>query len=225
MFLAGTPLSLLGPAILATMFWAAALLSASFVSILPAGAIEWKWFFLPLTVICVPLLYRKEQRTRGFYLSEVLRDTLPARPTGAPFIPGPAQAITATASVAANPRLASAGFVELFLAGPRLVLSAWQQVRLASGLHAVDRYRAAEVLYSLCKRNSGVDTLKLLRPEEYIAGFQPVLAYLTFHRWIGIGRNWEHVWVYSSERKVLGEVAKRGDPRFAANKKRGPQGP
>lgn len=220
MYLAGAPLSLAGPAILATMFWAAALLSASFISVLPATAVEWKWFFIPLTLICVPLLYRKEQRTRGFYLSEVLRDTLPGKPTGAPLIPGPMQAVTETAAVAANPRFASAGLVELFLVGPRLVLSAWQQVRLAAGLHQVDRMRAAEVLYSLCKRNSGIDTLKLLRPGEHLGGFQPVLAYLTFHRWVGVGNKWEHVWLYSSERKTLLSLTKHGDPKFAAGKQK-----
>ena len=71
----------------------------------------------------------------------------------------------------ANPRAVSFGLVEIFLAGPRLVVGGIRQRRTDRNFADVDRERAAEIVTLLLERGGGVHPRELLRRgEELQAG-------------------------------------------------------
>lgn len=211
MILFGVPLSFVGPFVLATVFWfaghAAGYCSWSRVWV------HWSWLFLALVIVVVPLLYRLEIRTTGGYLTEAMQDTKPHRPMGAAFLPGPAAQVGALVAVAANPRAVSAGVVEVFLFGPRLVVGAFIQFRAARHLKQAEVGRAASILAVLLGRDQGVETSRLLRRDEQLEDLLPTLAYLVFHRWVGVRSGWQQVYLYSMSREALRGVESESPPR------------
>ncbi|HUU85458.1 MAG TPA: hypothetical protein VM243_18315 [Phycisphaerae bacterium] len=201
MVLFGLPLSLVGPFVLATIFW----LAGRALGLLSWDRFwgQWMWLFLALVSIVIPLLYRLELRTAGGYLSEAAKDFNPHGPTGAPFLPGSAAYVGAVAAVVANPRAVSAGIVEVFLFGPRLVVGACQQIRAARHLKQANVELAAAILAVLLARDTGIDTHRFLKTGQKLEHLLPTLAYLTFHRWIGVRDDWQQVYVYSASRETL----------------------
>ncbi len=197
----GVPLSLLGPVVLATMFWLALRLTPD---LFPAAfQIQWFGILIVLTIVMVPLLYRLELQTRGDYLSTVMRETEVHGVRGFAFMPGPAREIVALGAVAVNPRATASLFVELFLFGPHIVVGELRQRKLAQRVRLVERSRAAGIVLLLLRRGTGVETASLVSATEDLDDIMPTLAYLAFHQWIGVGDNWQRIWLYSEAKRLL----------------------
>ncbi|HWE93385.1 MAG TPA: hypothetical protein VG269_05370, partial [Tepidisphaeraceae bacterium] len=136
MVLLGLPASLLGPSVVATLFWLACL---------PWGYwFPWTEFFAAAAVVILPALYLLEIRTSGNYLSERIDDMTPLPPIALGiFTLGEFGAI---AALATNPRTTSTLATELFLFGPRLVVEAVRQLRLRLYARGADLKRGASIL-------------------------------------------------------------------------------
>jgi hypothetical protein len=201
MILFGIPLSFLGPFILATIFSVAAARLGAWFNDLPQ--VSWTVTFCVLAIIMVPLLFRLEIRSGGEYLNEALRSGSTEVRPGRALIGGPAAVVGAGAALAANPRRASAWVVDGFLMGQRMVVSAIRQIRPARRLRNTDLGRAAGLLAALKQRSEGVNTSHLLGKTETLDDLLPVLAYLTFHGWIGVRDEWDYVWLWSEARDTL----------------------
>ncbi len=196
----GFPVSLLGPVVIATMFWLAFVFWWG--SDRPDTNVSWIGLFVWMTIVCLPLLYHLEMRTRGRYLASVLDETDVSAQRGAMFRYGMGRELFAMGAIAANRRATSSLFVEWFLVGPRLVLGGLRRLKLARAVGGVDRSSVARITRSLLKRDSGIAVADL---EDQHADLVPLLAYLTFHGWTGIGGSWERVWLYSESRQELAE--------------------
>jgi hypothetical protein len=199
----GPPLTLTGPLILATIFWFACVR-------LIGWHVPWLWLFLALTVVMVPLLLRLEVRTAGRYLGEVLDGFNEYGPRMHALrvycYPGLAAATGATASVFANPRATSAGLVEVFLTGPRLMLSGWRGFQAEKQLASVDRFRAGNVIVLLLTSDRALKMEALLSPGEELNDLLPTLAYLAVRGWIGLGERMTKVWLDSTARDGLQRI-------------------
>jgi hypothetical protein len=197
----GVPLSLLGPLVLATVFWLALkLASRSFPA---ASGIQWVSLVVVLTIVMVPLLYRLELRTRGDYMSAVMQNSEVRGVRPFALIPGPAREVVALGSVVANPRAIASVFVEVFLLGPHIAVGGFEQRKLARQTRLADHSRAARVLVLLMQREAGVDTVDLIGDTEELDEIMPTLAYLTFHQWIGVRADRNRVWLWSEARRIL----------------------
>ncbi len=194
--LAGIPLTLIPPAILATIF------------VVAGGGIlgvylPWAWLFAALTVVVVPLLLRTEIRMGERYLSDAVAGSDPAitLTTRLPFYAGLGG--LALGPALANPRGFAAGVVEIFLIGPRLLVGALRQWRFRRRLDRIDGARAAELLATLPARNEGLPLAAVPRPGEQLNDLLPLLAWLAFHGWIGMGEKIDRVYLYSESRAAL----------------------
>ncbi len=205
MILFGLPLSLLSPLLLATIFWFAAwqIFGETWAD---STWGQWTTMFWLSVLVVVPLLYHLEIRTGGRYLSETMRDTEVHEVKGAMLVPGAARTAVAVAAIAANPRASSAGVVEVFLFGPRLVVDAVRQIRATRSVRGADRERAASMVLALLSRTEGVATTRLVRKGEKLDDLVPTLAYLVLYRWGGVRDEWRHVWLTSEARRALGWV-------------------
>ena len=188
MFVFGIPLSLVGPFVISVIFW---------LAYLPWGHAPWEWFFWGAFVLVIPSLYRLEARSEGNYLSQAAAD----------FKPGPRSIVTfgsvgMLAAALSNPRPFVAGIVDIFLLGPRLVIGAWQQVRIRILSRGVDRARCAQVLRSLAT-SGGVSPDSLLQPGESQEQLARTLTYLLFFECIGVAHDGSKVWLLSQARKAL----------------------
>ncbi|NOT00924.1 MAG: hypothetical protein HOP29_09870 [Phycisphaerales bacterium] len=199
MLILGVPLSLLGPFVLACIFWLAVWQLA------PHWNASWLVMFAALCVIVIPLLYRQEFRVGDAYYDDVLRETevYGGSPGALIATPGMAKGIVAAAVIAANPRAFSAGFVEVFLTGPRLVVDALRRRRVRGEVHECDFRRAVEMVRLLHSLDGGIDTEKTLHRGERIDDLIPTLAYLVFYRWIGVRGQWTRIWLTSHGRESL----------------------
>jgi len=197
----GIPLSLVGPFVLATIFWMAI---RSGVWPFQFGS-EAGWFslFLVFTAVVVPLLYRLELQTQGEYMPSVLREVDVHAAPGLLATPGLTRDMAAVAIILANPRAASSIFIEFFLVGPRLAIGGWRQARLARCVHLVERKRAGLVVTMLLRRDSGMETAHLQNDGERKDELFPVLAYLALYEWVGLAKVWERVWLDSESRRIL----------------------
>jgi len=191
MLVFGIPLSLVGPLFLSSAFW---IFAWRFYS----HDVRWAWFFWGAVGVAVPLLYRLEIRTRGNYLGTVATESELAPPPHGMLIHGPCGAMLGIAAVAANPQQSAASIVEIFLAGPRLVLDAWKQTRLARHL------KAAEIIAELHAREDGLAVAKFILKGESFESLLPTFAYLSFHHWIGAGKGWNRIWLLTESREGLG---------------------
>ena len=191
--LLGLPVSLLGPAVVATLFWLACL---------PWGYwFPWTTFFGWAALIMLPGLYLLEIRTAGNYLSERVTDIAPLPPVARGiFTLGEVGAI---AALATNPRTTSVLFTEVFLFGPRLVVGAIQQLRLRRYARGADLHRAAAVLGTLRELHDGIPAEDLIGENESARALAPTLAYLAFYEWIGVGNRGTRVWLLTEARRIL----------------------
>ena len=197
MFLLGVPMSLVGGLMLGSMFWFTALMFGYWR--------PWWWFFAGLTGITVPLLYWTELRQGRELLGEAVRGGN-ARASNACWalrrVAG--SEVAMLGALVTNPRATAAGFVEVFLFGPRMVVGALRQLRAALALRGVDRGRAAEVLRVLIIEPRGCALGKVLRPGETVAGIVGPLGYLAYHEWIGLSENCDRGWCLSETREGFG---------------------
>ena len=193
MMLLGLPVSLLGPAVVATLFWLAGM---------PWGYwFQWTTVFGWAALIMLPALYMLEIRTKGNYLGERVDEITPLPPIARGiFTLGEFGAI---AALATNPRTTSTLFTELFLFGPRLVVDAIRQMRLRMYARGADVRRAASILSTLVELRDGIPTEDLLRANESPRTLAPTLTYLLFHDWIGVGNSGGKVWLLTEARRVI----------------------
>lgn len=192
----GLPFSLLGALMLGTMFW--------FTALLLGYGWPWSWFFGGLTALTVPLLYHLEIRQGRQYLGDAVQGehapSSACRALGR--VAGPHMAMMA--ALVTNPRATAAGFVELFLWGPRQVVGAIGQLRAVLALRGVDRPRAADLLSRLAIQPKGCALTTLLGAGEKVAVIYAPLAYLAYHDWIGLSANCDRAWSLSQTRQTLG---------------------
>ncbi len=226
---AGGVLSLFGPVFFASIFW------------ITAGWSFDAWFSWPLcfavaAAVVLPLLFRLEMRTGGEYLTQTamtanISSAAEAAP-GVVMLSSYAGGSTGMIALArtANPRAVSFGVVEIFLAGPRLVVNGFRYRRTDRNFDDVDRERAAEIVTLLLERRvgqcppnplgeqcppnpeggSGVHPRELLRRGEKLHDeqcppkelMQP-LVWLAHHRWIGVSDSLQRVYLYSEGAKAL----------------------
>ncbi len=106
-------------------------------------------------------------------------------------------------SVVANPRVTVSGFVDIFLTGPRFVLDALDKLRNANRVRGINLDRAAEIVATLNRADSGIPVEQLRRPNDAQGQLGGALAYLLFYEWIGISKNADRVWLESAARKRL----------------------
>ena len=196
----GLPLTFVGPLILATIFW--------FVCVrLIQWHVPWWWLFLGLTVVMVPLLFRLEVRTAGRYLDEVMDGFNEYCPQlnalSLHCYAGLGGAAGATAGVLINPRGTSAGLVEIFLVGPRMMLSGWRGFQAERQLASVDRLQAGKVIAELLASDRALKMEALLSPGEELNDLLATLAYLAVRGWVGLGERMTKVWLDSAAREDL----------------------
>jgi len=204
MIILGIPLSMVGPLTLATMFWFALRHWWRQNGFMPD--MSWLELVVVLAIVTVPLLYRLEWRTRGAYLDGALGDAVDLGKRATPLGPWPNAEIVAVGSVLANSGRTASLFVEVFLLGPRLVIGGWRRAKLARRIQLHDRLRAARIIIApLLRRERGMDTKTLVADERGTVDLLPILAYLTFYQWIGVGSGWERIWLYSESKDLLAD--------------------
>lgn len=197
---AGIPLCFVGPLLLATIFWMAVLFGMHKWT-------PWTWWFGALSLLAIPSLFRLELRSGGRFLEETLADAAPSdsdlmtRLMGVTMIYGAGWG--ALGAVGANPGVATAGFVEFFLVGPRMVISGVRKIRSARDAAHVNVARAAAVVGFLLARDSGVEPRALLCKGEALAELALVLLWLASQGWIGVLESGDRVFLYSEARRTL----------------------
>lgn len=192
--LLGTPLTLIAPLFLGTIFWYA------------CGAVggwwlSWKLWFAGLTLITVPLLLRLEWRTRGNYLTQTVTSSEVSHLGAFYILGGPLGGARAIAAGIVDPAQVSAGFVELFLTGPRLLIEGWQYLRLTQRLGRPDLHAAADMLLTLLRSEHGLPVKQLLKHCGDHAGLQQ-LNWLMLYDWVGLTQQGQ-AYVYSAARERL----------------------
>jgi len=198
-FASGVPLCFLAPLILGSALWMSAHFGLSRWT-------PWWWWFGGVALLGIPSLFRLELRTSGGYLDQAVRE---GDMLGGPLLPplsagnANAYAIGMIASVAMQPTLSAAGFVEVFLSGPRLVLYGLRRFRQRRTDREVDVHRAAEVVGSMLSVGSGVEPKSLLRPAERMPDLVPVLMWLAANRWIGVTESGDRVYLFTDARTQL----------------------
>lgn len=197
----GLPLVFIAPLILGAIFW--------FVSImLLDGWYHWGWFFLALTVITVPLLFRLEIQSAGDYLGKAMKDAKPLVPHSDEMVIAAYIALGAISgiavAVATDPRASSAGLTEIFLTGPRMVLSGFRYFRQTRYLSTFDIVRAERIVTVLLAKSRGVEPELLRERGEPQDNLWPVLLWLAFYGWIGVSEKRDKIFLYSESREILG---------------------
>lgn len=197
----GIPLCFVGPFFLGTILWFVA--GALFRTWMP-----WTTAFFIASVVVIPLLFRLERKTGGLYLSESVHAIRDRFPDAAPLILGGrvgAGGMTgrALATVIMNPEGVAAMFVEVFLAGPRMVLRGWSHRRLANALERVNRMRTAEAVSKLLSRTTGMSPEELVKEGETVSDVTPSLTWLSFYGWIGVSAKADRVFLFTESRETL----------------------
>ena len=198
MLLFGVPLTLIGPALLATIFW--------FAYIQWGKWVPWSWFFWGFVLILVPLLFRLEVKSAGDYLGKATKD-LKTEGASVPALLLNFGDVAAVASVLYNPRAMVAGFTDIFLFGPRLVVSAWRQLRLRALVRSAKPTRTTAVIETLFASDHAVPTQSLLQPGEQQQELSAVLGYLLLFDWIGVAHDASKVWLLTEARQLLAPPA------------------
>ena len=199
----GLPFCFIGPLVLASMLW----FSTSMFGL----SWPWTWWFLGLSVVMIPLLFRMEIRSEGNYLGEVSNSdggilensaaavimTWTRISIGLPIVPS-------SGNSPANARTGVAGFVEFFLQGPRYVLEGLRDRKSWKLFRQADRRRAADIVTSLSQRDRSVSISELLRVGEKSESLVPTLFYLSAFDWAGLGQDNPKVWLLTRAKERLG---------------------
>jgi len=197
----GIPLCFVGPVVIGTMLWAAG-------TMLLQAWLPWWLFIAALSILMIPLLLRLEMQTAGQYLSDSVRTIGDRFPDAMPVTFGGhvgAGGMTgrALATVLMNPEGIASMFVEVFLAGPRMVLRSRSQRRMAKALERVDKHRTAEVVSKMLSRVGGMPPGELLKEGERIGDVLPSVTWLSFYGWIGVTTKVDRVFLFSESREAL----------------------
>jgi hypothetical protein len=201
-FIFGLPLALVGPLVLGTMFWFACGMLYQWY--------PWLYFFLGTSVVAIPALFVTELRTAGNYLSEAVTPAEAkqaaiaqnVKMAGTAMVPQMGNTL-ALAAVLASPRVSAAGFVEVFLTGPRLLLTAFRDTDMLKKLHGADLQLAAILLRQLLQARVGIPTKKLLRPGQTMKQIEQPLAYLVYYDWTGVAADGSKVWILTQSIEEL----------------------
>jgi hypothetical protein len=193
-FIFGLPLAFVGPLVLGTMFWMACGMLYRWYA--------WWYFFLGTSALAIPALFVTELRTGGSYLSEVISPEEAKRAEIAQGIktvgmlvsPRMGNTLMLAAALAA-PRASMAGFIEIFLTGPRLLLTAFRDVGMIRRLQGTNMQLTALLLHQLLQAKVGIPTEKLLRPGQELELIELPLAYLVFYDWIGVAADGSKAWI------------------------------
>ena len=179
LFLLGIPLSFVAPAAIA---------------FLVARDSHWLDVFLISTVVVIPLLYWYERRTRGEFAMDALRSW--------------SGGLASASSYGEHEMNRAAGewilSVEILLFGPRLVMTAAQDLRERARLKQVPLVQVAHTLHRLVQSDHGMEPAALAAATDDIRGTLDAILYLVFHEWIDISKDRRRVWALSHSRKVLG---------------------
>ena len=109
-------------------------------------------------------------------------------------------------SMANNPRASSAGFVEIFLTGPRLMLGGIRHLRQARVFGAIERDLACRIIARLLSHDSGLRFEELPKDGAGSDQLLTVLKWLAFYDWIGIAEAKDRVFLYSESRETFGNA-------------------
>lgn len=202
MIAAGTPLSFLGPLFLTVIVW---FICRRWYPIEGSDfQISFKLFFLGISLIVLPLLYHLEWRTNGTFRADLSNAVdVPAGTATSLYVAG--GGVMAAGVMAANSRSIASALVEVFLGGPRLVLGGLCKQRFAKRLASARTVRTERVIEELLRRDKGIESTNLLQGDEKMEDLMPSLAYLSYFDWIGVGKGWAKVWLFSESRRVLGK--------------------
>ncbi len=183
---AGAPLSLLGPLILGTIFWFAGWQFG-------LGA-SWSACFWVTSAVMVPLLLGLEARTGGNYLGEAVADSEGISSEEAMVIQA-AGLDGMLFQIGRNPKASLAGLVEIFLTGPRMLISAWRDFRIGLRCRGARLARAAQIVGALYRSGAGLPPRKLLNAGEGLTDLLGPIAYLAYHQWIGVAASGDKLWL------------------------------
>lgn len=197
----GVPLCFVGPVVIGTMLWAAG-------SMLIHTWLPWWLIVSGLSLVMIPPLFRMERKTGGNYLSESMREISVRYPDArvlfsAEYLGVSAAAGLGLATVIMNPGTVSAMFVEVFLAGPRMVLRGRSNRRIATALERVNRARTAEVVSKMLSRVGGMPPGELLKDGETMSDVLPSVTWLSFYGWIGVTAKVDRVFLFTESREAL----------------------
>ena len=201
--LVGLPLCLVAAFTLGPLFW---------IAFGRAFGLGYPWYcwVAGTALLTIPLLFRTELRTGGDYLGDVARsgEAINTKP-GLTTIVASASPVGGLGLVAyyaaTNPRAATAGFVELFLAGPRMIINGTRHLRLAGKVPDIDMQIAAQVLQKLMAHDSGLTSSELGNICESRDQLQETLIWLAFYGWIGVSTKQDRVYIYSESRRFLSD--------------------
>lgn len=199
----GAPLTLISPFVLGSIFWVVS-------GLLFESWYHWGWFFLALAVITIPLLFRLELKSGGDYLSDTMKDVGPPLPGAGEMTMKAHVAIGPFAGLAVSmvtsPRVSSAGLVEIFLMGPRMIVSGIRRLRQVRAFPPIDSRLASRIIARLLSHDSGLRLEEL--PKDGVGSDQllSVLRWLAYYDWIGISEAKDRVFLYSESRAKFGQA-------------------
>lgn len=190
----GAPLALLAPLFLGTIFWYACGSMCSWW-------LPWKLWVAGLTLVTVPMLLHLEWRTRGTYLSQTATSSETSHLGALFLLGGPLGSARAITAGITDPAQVTAGFVELFLTGPRLLIEGWQYLRLTQRLGRPDLHGAATMLLTLLRSEHALPVKELLGQYGDQPGLQQ-LNWLMLYEWVGLTKQGQ-AYVYTPVRERL----------------------
>jgi hypothetical protein len=144
----------------------------------------------------VPLLFLLERRTRGEFSVESSRAQNPGRYE---------RLATYGDWGVATYVAALAGWSELSLWGPRMMMEAWSTLRQRARLGHVDPRLATDVLWWLRDHDAAVHVNQvpdLPRPQR-----ATVLSFLVLHDWIDASRDGRRIWLRSTTQHLFRRAA------------------
>lgn len=189
----GIPAVLVGPFLIACIYWAAAAGLGWFV--------PWTWVWAASMIILIPLLFLMEWRTHGEYYADAIVSSF--NEEASPYLV--MNDLEMLVSFAQNPRASAAGFVEVSLWGPRQVLEAWGKYSHIRMFRRVNRRRAARIIRALQSSQRGeVDAL--VQAEQNTPEALAALAYLIWYDWLGVSKDGKRVWLASDAAARLSKM-------------------
>jgi hypothetical protein len=181
--------------ILGTVFWIT-------MHSLTDFSFPWSWFFLGFTVLCGILTFAQEIKRGPDYLGEIARTTTPApsmMDTGVLLSPYPVAAIR----IAMSPRMAAAGWVEIFLTGPRMFLNGFRHLQVMKKLSAASIDRCANLLAALLAAGTSAPIEKLSTTVEFDDDLTIDLAWLTYFGWVQVSEKRDRVILFTESKEIL----------------------
>ena len=179
MLLSGMLLLLVGPSIVATIWW------------FGSGFPDWRALFWKSSLIVLPLLFVIQWWTQGHFTEDavvemadhpVILDTVGAsgRATGLVIV-----------------------LVTLGILGPGLIFGAIARLRSLWRHRLVDRSRAARIVAQLVVCERGIAVAQLVLGRELPGDLVPVLSFLSDRDWIGCSKDGHKAWLLSQARLSL----------------------